>query len=148
MKQIQRTSNILVFVATAFYAAACGIALDAFLMQQSVSGRTTLYVSDLLIGAVAGAWVVQHKLLQEHKRGLLKERIQFLSELNQHVRSVLTSLSLCGKNTGSVQAEVLGELLRRVEANLADMFERLLFDRSVPENAVRAAKETLDSMAR
>src|SRR5581483_1154375 len=125
MNQVRRASHILVFVATAFYAASCGLALDAFLMQQSVSGRATLYVSDVLIGAFAGAWVVQHKLLQEHKRQLLKERIEFLSEMNQHIRSVLTSLSLCGRNPGSVQTEVLSELLRRVESNLADMFARL-----------------------
>jgi hypothetical protein len=148
MNQERRLPNILIFVATAFTTVSYGLALDAFLMQQGLSGRTTLYVSNLLIGAAAGAWVVQRRLLQHHKQRALKERIEFISEMNQHIRSVLTSLSLYGKHNGGAHAEVLSELLRRVEINLADMFGRLLFDRSLPLSTLTAAKNTLDSMAR
>src|SRR5436305_2026106 len=97
MNQERRLPNILIFVATVFTTVSYGLALDAFLMQQGLSGRATLYLSNLLIGAAAGAWVVQRRLLQHHKQRALKERIEFLSEMNQHIRSVLTSLSLSGK---------------------------------------------------
>jgi hypothetical protein len=148
MNQDRRFPNILIFAATAFTTVSYGIALDAFLMQQGLSGRATLYLTNLLMGTAAGAWVVQRRLLQKHKNRALKERIEFLSEMNQHVRSVLTSLSIYGKHNGDAQAEVLSELLRRVEIHLADMFGRLLFDRALPLGALNAAKSTLDSMAR
>jgi hypothetical protein len=148
MNQERRFPNILIFAATAFTTVSYGIALDAFLMEQGLSGRVTLCISNLLMGTAAGAWVVQRRLLQNHKQRALKERIEFLSELNQHIRSVLTSLSLYGKHTGDAQAEVLSELLRRVEVHLADMFGRLLFDRSLPLSTLRTAKNTLDSIAR
>jgi len=106
MNKERRFPNILIFAATAFTTVSYGIALDAFLMQQGLSGRATLYLSNLLMGTAAGAWVVQRRLLQKHKNRALKERIEFLSEMNQHIRSVLTSLSLYGKHSGDAQAEV------------------------------------------
>ncbi len=148
MNQSRIVRNVILFTAAGLLFSLASLALDAFLMEHGLSGLTTLYVSTALIGIAAGACVLQQQLLQDRKEQCLKERIECVSELHQHIRNVLTSLSLCAKQNGSAQAEVLSELLRRVENNLASMFSNLLFDPTVPASALKAAKRTVDSIAR
>ncbi len=148
MKRKLPIAKIVVFGAAAFYITSFGMALDAYLMELGFSGLSILYGSNVLLGACAGVLVLQDKLRKDAKQQSLKERIELVAEMNQHLRSVLTSFVLYGQQTGGAHAEVMSELLRRIEVNLADMFARLLFDRYLPQNVLKAAKSAVDSMGR
>jgi uncharacterized membrane protein YhiD involved in acid resistance len=147
MNQESAIRRFLTFAAATFLTASLGVALDAFLMERGLSGISVLYVSDVLIGIVAGALVLEYRSRQAVKHQVLYERIETIREVNQHLRSVLTSLSLYGRQSGPVHQEVHSELLRRVEANLADMFSRMLFDHSLPTAVLKSAKKTVETTA-
>ena len=147
MKQ-ETASRILIFAATVALAASFGVALSGVLLRQRVSELGVLCASNVLIGTLAGLLVLQNKLQQKAKHQLLEERIRTLSEVNQHIRGVLTSLVLYGTKNGDASAEALSELLRRVEENLDHLFTRLLFDQSLPHSVLKAAKDTVYSISR
>lgn len=135
-------SKILIFAVTAVCATSAAVCLDAFLTQQGLSDFSIMWASNVLIGIAAGSLVLEHKLRVKAKHQILEERIETLSEVNQHLRSILTSLTLYGTQIGSADAEMLSELLRRVEARLVDLFTRLLFDQSVPHSVLKAVRNT------
>ncbi len=147
MKQ-ETASRILIFVATAVLSASFGVVMDGLLLQQRASEFGILCASNVLIGTLAGSLVLQYKLRQKAKHQILEERIRTLSEVNQHIRGVLTSLVLYGTKNGDASAEALSELLRRVEENLDHLFTRLLFDQSLPHSVLKAAKDTVYSISR
>jgi hypothetical protein len=147
MKLENPISKVLIFTAVAGFATSFGVALDGCLLQRGVSGFAILCASNALIGIVTGVLVLQHKERQKEKHQILEERIETIAEVNQHIRSVLTSVAFYGRQNGSANAEVMTELLRRVEANLAHLFKRLLLDESLPQSVVKAAKNTAYSIA-
>lgn len=142
MKRELLISKILIFAAPAVCATSAGVCLDAFLSQQGLSDFSILWASNVLLGITVGSLVFQYKLRLKAKQQILEERIETLSEVNQHIRSVLTSLTLYGTQSGSGDAELLSELLRRVETNLVDLFTRMLFDQSVPQSVLKVVRNT------
>ena len=148
MKREWPISKILILGAAAVCPTAVGVVLDKVLLQKGVSGGSILFASNVVIGVIAGILILQHNLRETVRFQILKERIETLSEVNQHIRSVLTSVSFYGTQTGCANAEVVSELLRRVEAHLAHLFTQMLFDQSLPENVLRAARNTVHSINR
>jgi len=148
MKREWPISKILILGAAALCPVAFGAVLDKFLLQRGVPGGSILFASNVLIGVIAAILILQHDLRETVKHQILKERIETLSEVNQHIRSVLTSVSFYGTQTGSANAEVVSELLRRVEAHLAHLFTQMLFDQSLPQSVLRAARNTVHSINR
>jgi hypothetical protein len=142
MKRKLPIAKILTFAVPAVCATLAGVCLDAFLTQQGLSDLVVLFASNVLIGIAAGLLVLEHKLRIEAKYQILEERIKTLSEMHQHLRSVITSLAIYGTQLGVAHADVLSEHLRRIEANLVDLFTRLLFDQSVPQSVLKAVRNT------
>ena len=142
MKRKLPTSQILIFAIPAVCATSAGVCLDAFLTQQGLSDSSILWASNVLIGIAVGFLVLEHRLRIEAKCQILEERVETLSEMHQHLRSVITSLAFYGTQLGVAHADALSEHLRRVEANLVDLFTRLLFDQSVPQNVLKAVRNT------
>ena len=142
MKRERLLSKILILAPIGIGATLAGAGLDAYLAQQGMSDSSILYASNVLSGIVIGAMAVQYKLLLKARHQILEERIGTLSEMHQHLRSVITSLAFYGTQLGVTHADVLSEHLRRVEAHLADLFTRLLFDQSVPQSVLKAVRNT------
>jgi len=140
MKRERLLSKVLILALIGTGATLAGVGLDAFLAQQGMSDSSILCLSNVLSGIVIGAMAVQYRLLLKTRHRILEERIATLSEMHQHLRSVITSLAFYG--TQMAHADVLSEHLRRVEAHLADLFTRLLFDRSVPQSVLKAVRNT------
>jgi hypothetical protein len=134
--------TILIFAITAVCATSAAVCLDAFLTQQGMSDASILYASNALVGIAAATLVLLQRLRVQAKNQILEERIETLSEVNQHVRSVVTSLAFYGRQTGKADGEVLSEHLRRVEAGLSELFTRLLFNQSVPQCVLKAVRNT------
>jgi predicted membrane-bound spermidine synthase len=142
MKRERLLSKVLIVGLIGIGATLAGVSLDAFLAQQGMSDSSILYVSNVLIGILIGATAVQYKLLLKARHQILEERIGTLSEMHQHLRSIITSLAFYGTQFGAAHADVLSEHLRRVEANLVDLFTRLLFAQSVPQSVLKAVRNT------
>jgi hypothetical protein len=140
MKGERPISGILIFAVTAVCATSAGVCLDAFLSQQGLSESSILWASNALIGIAAGSLVLERNLRLKAKRQILEERIATLSEMHQHIKSVITSMAIYSTQIGGADSKVLSELLRRVEANLVDLFTRLLFDPAVPRNLLEAVR--------
>ena len=138
MKRHEAAARILTFTVIGMFATLTGVCLDAFCTQQGVSASSMLYASNVLVGIVTGMLVLQRKSRMRAQRQVLEERIEVLSEMHQHIRSIVTALALYSPRPGSTESEVLAELLRRVDAHLGDLFTKLIFDPSAPQNAVRA----------
>jgi len=109
MKRALPILKILIFAVAAVCATSAGVCLDAFLTQQGLSDLSILWASNVLIGIAVGSLVFQYKLRLKAKQQIVEERIETLSEVNQHIRSVLTSLTLYGTQSGSGDAELLSE---------------------------------------
>jgi hypothetical protein len=142
MRRDRPISGILIFAVTAVCATSAAVCLDTFLTQQGLSEFSILCASNVLIGIAAGSLVLEHNLRLKAKHQILEERVRTLSEVHQYLRSVITSLAFYGTQIGGADADVLSEHLRQVEANLADLFTRLLFDQSVPQSVLKAVRNT------
>ena len=115
--------------------------LDSRLLQGGVSALRLLLISNVLVGLLIGFLALQLQLEQKRKYKLLEERVEALSDVSQHVRSVLAALTFYGSQTGNpYSAQIVSKSLGRIESNLGQLFTRLLFGDPMPESMLKKVK--------
>ena len=122
-------------------ATAIAAGLDAVLLHSGFSIPKLLSVSNLVIGALATLVALQIHLEQRRRLKMLDQRVEALSEVSQHVRSVFTAITFYGSQTGNPHtAQIVSKSLGRIEANLGELFTRLLFGEAMPESTLKKVK--------
>jgi NAD/NADP transhydrogenase beta subunit len=115
--------------------------LDSVLLHSGLSIPRLLSVSNVVIGALASLLALQIHLEQRRKHRILEQRIEALSEVSQHVRSVFTAITFYGSQTGNPHsAQIVSRSLGRIEANLGQLFTRLLFGDAMPQSTLKKVK--------
>ena len=66
-----------------------GYLLDRFLRYEGMPGRNLLFLSDVLVGAVAAILVCILSGFEDRKQKAVAERIKVIGELNHHIRNAL-----------------------------------------------------------
>ena len=66
-----------------------GYLLDRLLRHEGIPGRDLLFLSDVLVGAVAAILVYILAEFEERKRKAVAERLKVIADLNHHIRNAL-----------------------------------------------------------
>jgi hypothetical protein len=140
-KPVWTLSNLVPCVVSGLTATAIAAGLDAVLLRSGLSIPKLLSVSNLIIGTLAGLVALQIHLEQRRRLRMLDQRIEALSEVSQHVRSVFTAITFYGSQTGNpYTAQIISKSLGRIEANLGQLFTRLLFGEAMPQSTLKKVK--------
>lgn len=140
-KPMWTLSNLGPCVVCGLTATAMAVGVDAVLLRSGLSLPKLLSVSNLVIGALAGLVALQIHLEQRRRLRMLDQRIEALSEVSQHVRSVLAAITFYGSQTGNpYTAQIISKSLGRIEANLDQLFTRLLFGEAMPQSTLKKVK--------
>ena len=140
-KPVWTLSNLAPCVVCGLTATAIAAGLDAVLLHSGLSIPKVLSVSNLIIGTLAGLVALQLHLEQRRRLKMLDQRIEALSEVSQHVRSVFTAITFYGSQTGNpYTAQIISKSLGRIEANLGQLFTRLLFGEAMPQSTLKKVK--------
>ena len=138
---ISKASTFTPSVACALTAIVISVGLDSMLLQGGVPALRLLLFSNLVVGMLIGFLALQFQLEQKRKYKLLEERVEALSDVSQHVRSVLAALTFYGTQTGNpYSAQIVSKSLGRIESHLGELFTRLLFGDPMPESTLKKVK--------
>ena len=138
---ISKVSTLAPSIACALTAIVTTLALDSRLLHGGVSALRLLLLSNVLVGVLIGFLALQLQLEQKRKYKMLEERVDALSDVSQHVRSVLTALTFYGTQTGNpYSAQIVSKSLGRIESQLGELFTRLLFGDPMPETTLKKVK--------
>lgn len=140
-KPMWSLSNLAPCVVCGLTATATAVGLEALLLHSGISIPKLLFVSNVVIGALAGLVALQIHLEQRRRLKMLDQRIETLSEVSQHVRGVFTAITFYGSQTGNpYTAQIISKSLGRIEANLGQLLTRLLFGEAMPQSTLKKVK--------
>ncbi len=122
-----RRSGWLAF-AVVVLVSAVGYLLNHCLVQEGVSRRYMMVLSDILTGIVAGGLVLYMARHEKAHREAVRERVSTIAELNHHIRNALQVIKLCGTQPESSldgrQLQLIKESADRIEWALREVLPK------------------------
>ena len=116
---------------------ALGFVLDLTLLKEGFPRRDLMFVSNLIIGIIAGSLFYQFARNEKHKREIMRRRMHTIAELNHHIRNALQVIRYAGgsKTTqDATQLQLINESVARIEWALREVLPQY------PQEAPKSGK--------
>lgn len=99
---------------------------DFFLEAEGFSRWSIVVLSDLVTGAVAGAFFYQFVKNEKRRRELIRERMRTIAELNHHIRNALQVIKFWGSQhqnctLDETQVQLMKDSVERIEWALREV---------------------------
>lgn len=121
-----RGRMLLVTLAGALLIFAINLGLDYLLIDDRVSGRLTIEISDLLGAVIVGFLFYRVLAYEREKRSWLRQRIEIIAEMNHYVRNGLQAISLSAASPADEQrVAALREGINRIQYALKEILPKL-----------------------
>ena len=120
-----------------------GVLLDFLLVDEGVSRREMLIISNTLTGLVAGWLIHSFTTYERNRRALMRERMQTVAELNHHIRNALQVIKFWGgtqSNVDALQLQLINESVERIEWAMREILPR--YPIGAPGKTSQAAQST------
>lgn len=110
-----------------------GFLLDLGLVTEGFPRRDLMFLSNLIIGIIAGWLFYQFARNEKHKREIMRQRMQTVAELNHHIRNALQVIRYAGGSKtaqDATQLQLINESVARIEWALREVLSRYPQSRS------------------
>lgn len=121
-----RQSGLLA-VLVAVIVSVLGFLLDITLLTEGFPRRDLMFLSNLIIGLIAGWLFYQFARNEKHKREIMRQRIRTVADLNHHIRNALQVIRYAGgsKTTqDATQLQLINEAVARIEWALREVLSK------------------------
>jgi len=106
------------------FVAALGIALAWALPSKGFPRQSTIFLSNLVVGGIAGWLFYRFSRNEKTKRELIRRRVQAVAELNHHIRNALQVIRYAGASPTAQDAgqlQLINEAVARIEWVLSEV---------------------------
>lgn len=104
-----------------------GFVLDVALLTEGFPRRDLMFLSNLIIGIIAGWLFYQFAQNEKHKREIMHQRMRTVADLNHHIRDALQVIRYAGgsKTTQDAnQLQLINEAVARIEWALREVLSK------------------------
>ena len=111
----------------AIIVAALGFILDFTLLTEGFPRRDLMFISNLIIGIIAGWLSYEFARNEKSKREIMRERMRTIADLNHHIRNALQVIRYAGgsKTTqDATQLQLINEAVARIEWALREVLPK------------------------
>jgi hypothetical protein len=100
-------------------------ALELFLLRSGVPTMAVFVMSSLVITALGYGIVLERRRRRDQQRQVLEDRLETISEINHHVRNVLSVVAFYGMQTKNpYTARIVNDALVRMEGIMRGVLSR------------------------
>jgi hypothetical protein len=101
------------------------LALELFFLQSGVPTRAVFVMSSIVIGALGYGIVLERRRRRDQQRQVLEDRLETISEINHHVRNVLSVVAFYGMQTKNIYTtRMINDSLVRIEGIMRGVLSR------------------------
>lgn len=121
-----RQSGLFAFL-VALIVTGLGFVLDVSLLTEGFPRRDLMFISNLIIGIIAGWLFYQFAKNEKSKRALMQERMRTIADLNHHIRNALQVIRYAGGSKtiqDANQLQLINEAVARIEWALRQVLPR------------------------